>query len=136
MGEAVVEWRPGVRTRLVASAGSGSTQLCLFEQWCDPGAGAPTHMHLEVEEAVTVVDGEAEFWIEDVSSMLTSGTTVVVPPHAWHGFRNVGPSVLHTVAFFPVPSPPVCYADDPATVYEIGAVREQMLDQHRAIRPV
>ena len=43
------EWRAGVTTRMRASAANNATQLCLFEQWCDPGHGAPTHLHA-VEE--------------------------------------------------------------------------------------
>ena len=35
------EWRAGVVTRMKASAANSATQLCLFEQWCDPGHGAP-----------------------------------------------------------------------------------------------
>jgi hypothetical protein len=45
------QWRPGVLTRMRASALTGSVQLCVFEQWCDPGCGAPTHLHA-VEEQV------------------------------------------------------------------------------------
>ena len=36
------EWRSGVMTRMKASAVNNATQLCMFEQWCDPGHGAPT----------------------------------------------------------------------------------------------
>ncbi|MGH6681942.1 MAG: cupin domain-containing protein, partial [Bradyrhizobium sp.] len=44
---------------MLASARNGATELCLFEQWVAPGAGAPTHCH-PVEEVLTVRDGEAE----------------------------------------------------------------------------
>jgi hypothetical protein len=39
------QWRPGVLTRMRVSAVTGAAQLCIFEQWCDPGCGAPTHLH-------------------------------------------------------------------------------------------
>jgi hypothetical protein len=39
------QWRPGVMTRMQVSAVTGSVQLCVFQQWCDPGKGAPTHLH-------------------------------------------------------------------------------------------
>jgi hypothetical protein len=32
-------------TQMVVSARNGATQLCAFEQWCEPGHGAPTHLH-------------------------------------------------------------------------------------------
>ena len=43
------EWRQGVLTRMLTSAANGGGQLCIFEQWCDTGHGAPTHLHA-VEE--------------------------------------------------------------------------------------
>ena len=32
------EWRQGVMTRMRVSAKIGSTQICLFEQWCIRGS--------------------------------------------------------------------------------------------------
>ena len=46
------------------SAQNGADQLCIFEQWVAPAAGAPTHMH-SVEEVLTVLSGSAEMWIDD-----------------------------------------------------------------------
>jgi mannose-6-phosphate isomerase-like protein (cupin superfamily) len=96
------EWRPGVLTRMLCSAVTGARQLCLFEQWCEPGRGAPTHLHA-VEEVLTVVDGEAEFWLGDGGSMLTRGQSVIVPAGLKHGFRNVGSGVLHVRATLAAP---------------------------------
>ena len=131
----VVEWRPGVRTRLLAAASTGATQLCLFEQWSDPRVGAPGHVHPGVEEAISVLEGEADLELPSARRTLRAGDTVLVPPGAWHRFTNVGAGILHTLAVFPVPSPPVVYDEDPDTVYEVGVVRDAMRDAHRAIRP-
>ena len=49
---------------MLVSAANGATQLCIFEQWIAPGAGAPTHSH-PVEEVLTVRDGEAEMWMDE-----------------------------------------------------------------------
>ena len=49
-------WRAGVETRMLVSARTGATQLCIFEQWIALGAGAPTHSH-SVEEVLTVASG-------------------------------------------------------------------------------
>ncbi len=87
-------WRPGVETRMLISAANGATQLCLFEQWVAPGAGAPTHSH-PVEEVLTVRDGEAEIWIEDRRMVVRAGESVIVPPGRLHGFRNCGTGALH-----------------------------------------
>lgn len=96
------EWRPGVRTRMWSSAHSGTTQLCVFEQRCDPGKGAPTHLHA-VEELLTVLDGQADVWLEAEQATLTAGQSLVVPAGRKHGFRNSGTSTLHVQAILASP---------------------------------
>lgn len=96
------EWRAGVLTRMRVSAINGAAQLCLFEQWCAPGRGAPTHLHA-VEEVLTVLDGTAEFWIEDERAALSAGQSVIVPAGRRHGFRNTGETTLHVQATLAAP---------------------------------
>jgi mannose-6-phosphate isomerase-like protein (cupin superfamily) len=96
-GQALEEWRPGVKTRMRVSAVSGSVQLCVFEQWCDPGKGAPTHLHA-VEEVLSVVEGSAEVWVEGETVPVSAGQSVVVPAGRKHGFRNSGTGTLHVMA--------------------------------------
>ena len=96
-GQALEEWRPGVKTRMRISALSGSVQLCVFEQWCDPGKGAPTHLHA-VEEVLTVMEGTADVWVEDETVSVSAGQSVVVPAGRKHGFRNSGTGTLHVMA--------------------------------------
>ena len=76
------------------SAANGAAQLCIFEQWVAPGAGAPTHSH-PVEEVLTVREGEAEMWIDEDRAVLTSGQSLIVPAGRKHGFRNSGTATLH-----------------------------------------
>ena len=96
------EWRPGVMTRMRVSAVAGSTQLCIFEQWCDPGCGAPTHLHA-VEEVLTVLEGQAEAWLGDERSPMTAGQSLIVPAGIKHGFRNTGTTTLHVQAILAAP---------------------------------
>lgn len=96
------EWRAGVRTRMLVSALTGAEGLCVFEQFCDPGQGAPTHRHA-VEEVLTVLDGTAEFWLDGERAGLAAGRSVVVPAGRWHGFRNLGSAVLHVRAILAAP---------------------------------
>ncbi|MET0574540.1 MAG: cupin domain-containing protein [Mesorhizobium sp.] len=96
------EWRPGVTTRMHVSASNGATQLCMFEQWIAPQAGAPTHSH-PVEEVLTVVAGTAEMWIDESNAILTAGQSLVVPADRKHGFRNIGSETLHIHAVLASP---------------------------------
>jgi mannose-6-phosphate isomerase-like protein (cupin superfamily) len=79
------------------SGRNGATQLCIFEQWVAPAAGAPTHQH-PVEEVLTVLSGEAEMWIDEEHVVLTGGQSLIVPARREHGFRNVGSTTLHVQA--------------------------------------
>lgn len=96
------EWRAGVTTRMQVSRLTGAAQLCIFEQWMDPGAGAPTHTH-PVEEVLTVLAGEADMWIEAEHVGLAAGQSLIVPAGRRHGFRNAGPGTLHVQAVLASP---------------------------------
>jgi mannose-6-phosphate isomerase-like protein (cupin superfamily) len=100
--QASEEWRPGVTTRMRISALTGSVQLCIFEQWCEPGRGAPTHLHA-VEEVLTVLAGQAEVWLGDEQATLTAGQSLLVPAGRKHGFRNTGNTTLHVQATLAAP---------------------------------
>jgi mannose-6-phosphate isomerase-like protein (cupin superfamily) len=81
---------------------TGAAQLCVFEQWCDPGCGAPTHLHA-VEEVLSVLIGEAEMWVGEERATVTTGQSVVVPAGRPHGFRNTGTGTLHVQAVLAAP---------------------------------
>ncbi|HEY1310859.1 MAG TPA: cupin domain-containing protein [Pseudolabrys sp.] len=104
------EWRPGVRTRMKASAANGASQLCMFEQWCDPGHGAPTHLHA-VEEVLHVLEGSADVWIDDSHATLTGGQLAIVPAGRKHGFSNNGTAVLHIQSTLAAPVFEAAYDD-------------------------
>jgi mannose-6-phosphate isomerase-like protein (cupin superfamily) len=95
-------WRPGVETRMLVSARNGAAHLCIFEQWVAIGAGAPTHVH-SVEEVLTVREGEAEMWIGEERTIVTSGQSLIVPAGRLHGFRNSGTATLHVHAVLASP---------------------------------
>jgi Mannose-6-phosphate isomerase len=88
------QWRLGVETRMLVSSGNGAAQLCIFEQWVAPGAGAPTHTH-PVEEVLTVREGEAEMWMDEARVIVSAGQSLIVPSGRKHGFRNSGNVTLH-----------------------------------------
>jgi mannose-6-phosphate isomerase-like protein (cupin superfamily) len=104
------EWRAGVRTRMRASAANGATQLCMFEQWCAPGHGAPTHLHAS-EEVLHVIAGQADVWIGDSHAQLTAGQLTIVPAGRKHGFSNNGTVELHITSTLAAPVFEAAYDD-------------------------
>ncbi|MGE0698526.1 MAG: cupin domain-containing protein [Hyphomicrobiaceae bacterium] len=103
-------WRQGVLTRMVASAKVGTAQLCVFEQWCEPGLGAPPHLHA-VEEILTVLEGEAEVFLEDERRRVTAGQSVVILAGRKHGFTNCGSGTLRVQAILASPVFEAAYDD-------------------------
>jgi mannose-6-phosphate isomerase-like protein (cupin superfamily) len=56
-----------------------------------------------VEEVLTVLEGQAEFWIENERETVMAGRSVIVPAGRRHGFRNSGMSTLHVQAILAAP---------------------------------
>jgi mannose-6-phosphate isomerase-like protein (cupin superfamily) len=104
------EWRKGVLTRMRVSAQMGATQLCLFEQWCEVGHGAPTHLHA-VEEVLHVLSGEADVWVNDTHVTLRPGQLAVIPAGVKHGFTNSGTTELHIQSTLAAPVFEAAYDD-------------------------
>jgi quercetin dioxygenase-like cupin family protein len=104
------EWRKGVMTRMRVSAANGATQMCVFEQWCEPGHGAPTHLHA-VEEVLHVLAGQADVWVDEKHETLTAGQLVIVPAGRKHGFSNIGTGELHIQSLLAAPVFEAAYDD-------------------------
>lgn len=104
------EWRKGVTTTMLVSAVTGSAQLCIFDQHCAPGLGAPVHLHA-VEEVLTVIEGRAEITVEDERATVAAGQSVIIPAGARHGFCNVVDTVLHVRATLAAPIFEASYDD-------------------------
>ena len=86
-------WREGVKTVMRNSALTGAHSLCIFEQFCDPGLGAPIHIHA-VEEVLEVMEGEAEIWLDGQGHVVRANQSVLVPAGHKHGFKNIGTGIL------------------------------------------
>lgn len=61
-----------------------------YEVICEPGAGSPPHVHSWDDESFHVVEGEFEIMRGDELFTAGPGTTVALPRHIPHYFRNVG----------------------------------------------
>jgi mannose-6-phosphate isomerase-like protein (cupin superfamily) len=103
-------WREGVTTRMFVSSATGSSQLTVFEQWCDPERGAPLHVHA-VEEVLRVLSGSAEITVGESSGLVLAGESVIVPAGVAHGFVNATGETLHTIAILAAPIFEVHYID-------------------------
>ena len=104
------EWRAGVLTRMRTSAANGATQLCMFEQWCEPGHGAPNHLHA-VEEVLHVLEGEADVWVDEERRHLTAGQSALIAAGRKHGFSNTGTGILRVQAILASPVFEAAYDD-------------------------
>lgn len=92
-GQELEVWRQGVNTLPRVSSLTNAHQLCIFEQFCDPGLGAPMHIHA-VEEVLEVMEGKAEIYVGDESHVVTPNQSVVIPAGMRHGFKNIGEGTL------------------------------------------
>jgi quercetin dioxygenase-like cupin family protein len=127
----LVEWRPGVRTRLHAARTTGAESLCALEQLSEPGRGAPLHRHAGVEEVIVVLEGRARFQVDERAVEVGPGESILLAPGCLHGFTNIGEGTLRTLAFLPAAAPPVQYEGED-DVLEIGGGGADRRDAHRA----
>lgn len=104
------KWRDGVMTQVRVSALSDARQLCIFDQFCDPGLGAPMHIHA-IEEVLEVFAGRAEIYLRDETMVVTANQSVLIPAGARHGFKNIGTDTLHVRATLAAPIFEASYDD-------------------------
>ena len=97
-------WRPNHRRWDITRPGDGTTSSSMSYFEVGPGAGAPLHAH-EADELITILDGRLEVRLGEKVHQVGSGHTLVIPPHAPHGFTSVGPEDARILAYFPVTDP-------------------------------
>lgn len=100
--QAKEEWRAGVVTRMRVSSLTGAKAICIFEQWCEPGTGAPPHFH-NMEEVLSVLSGKMEVHLGDERAILMRDESMIIPAGLVHGFRNIGGEELHVEAILAAP---------------------------------
>lgn len=85
---------PGVALRILVSSGCGSTELSTGTATLEPGAMLPLHDH-SFSEAVTILEGDAEFRLEGRRQRLGRLDCLHVPAGTAHSVRN--PSATETL---------------------------------------
>jgi mannose-6-phosphate isomerase-like protein (cupin superfamily) len=81
--------------------------LSVIEEKIPPGGGEVTHYHEKAQQLFYILDGEAMFETNGVTTVVGKGEGYHVSPGAWHRIRNLGTEDLH----FLVVSQPKSHGD-------------------------
>ncbi|MFC7539784.1 cupin domain-containing protein [Siccirubricoccus deserti] len=65
-----------------------------------PGAGAPLHIHTDLDEVLIVTAGMLELRIGEARQMVGPDHTIAIPAGTPHGFVAVGSEPARTFTFF------------------------------------
>ena len=76
-------------TYTIAVTGPGAS-LGAFESAVPAGEGPPLHVHHSEDEAIHVIDGAVDFWLDGRTMRLGSGQGVFLPRSVPHTFRVAG----------------------------------------------
>ncbi len=85
---------------LCVPANTGANHLTILEARLLPGKGHDFHKHPDQEEALYVVQGEVEQWVDRKMQMLKPGDAVFVPADMVHASFNVGQGEARILAIF------------------------------------
>ncbi|MEJ7618228.1 MAG: cupin domain-containing protein [Pyrinomonadaceae bacterium] len=69
---------------------TNAKNLVVIEVTLKPGAGHDFHQHPAQEEAIYVIAGEIEQWLENKKQVLRPGDCVFIPPGVVHASFNTG----------------------------------------------
>jgi quercetin dioxygenase-like cupin family protein len=91
-----LRWQFSVNDRVTNSNGLSCGYLQL-----DPGAELPLHYHKE-QEIYIITQGNAELLTgEHTVRAVSTGDTVYIPEHSWHGIKNISQSLVEFIWIFP-----------------------------------
>jgi len=80
-------WSVGGLWIVLADGASTGGSYCLFEETMPKGPAAPPHLHENMDEVFYMLDGEAEFLLEDRLEVALRGAMVFIPRGCVHAFR-------------------------------------------------
>ncbi|MBE1536633.1 cupin domain-containing protein [Actinomadura algeriensis] len=78
---------------ITTTSAAGENEITSGMSVYPAGTGAPLHSH-NCDEHVTVLEGEAEVWVEGETTRLGPFDTTYIPSPIPHLFRNVGDTPL------------------------------------------
>lgn len=100
----------GLRHRTVIDHATGASQLALWQEEHDSGFEVPLHWH-DCEEIITVLDGEIEGRIGHRTWRIGPLESILIPPHAPHGFRVTSAGPVRLLALFSSSDPKIYRMD-------------------------
>ena len=80
-------WSVGGLWIVLADGASTGGSYCLFEETMPNGPAAPPHVHEDMDEVFYMLDGEAEFLLEDRREVAREGAMVFIPRGTVHAFH-------------------------------------------------
>ena len=105
-------------------------EVLLCENYVQPGAGVPMHVHFLQEEALTVVTGRIGYQIKGEGPRFAEpGDSVVFAKGVAHRFWNAGEDVLHCTGYLKPANTIVFYLSSIyAAQNKAGSARPEMFD--------
>jgi mannose-6-phosphate isomerase-like protein (cupin superfamily) len=79
----------------------GGADVSFFVNRTPPGRGPSVHRH-EYHEVFVLHEGTMKVTLGDETFVAHGGEMILVPPRAWHAFKNVGDEPLLMVSIHPV----------------------------------
>ena len=95
--------RPNTSWALIVDPGDANGRvgsLAIIREAIGAGDRIPLHTH-DVDEAITILDGEAEARLGDERRIVGPGVTIFIPAGTPHGAANLGDTPVQIHAVFP-----------------------------------
>lgn len=92
---------PGLEHQTLAARGMGVTEMEVWMQTVEPGAGTPVHRH-DCEEVIVVLRGSGSVVIEGDEKSFDANSTIIIPRNAVHQLINSGAEEMFLIGVLSV----------------------------------
>lgn len=95
-----IPWRPGYRNFVLAGRDQGLACIAGYSV-IEPGAGAPLHVHKDVDEVFILLEGTLDLRLGDEQRLVEANHTIAIPAGVPHAFVALGASPVRMFTFMP-----------------------------------